>query len=102
MCVNQKCMPIADLRTITVGRNICPNNCGGNGVCNSLGHCHCNRGFRPPDCVQPGYGGSDDSGPAEDPNGNFCLIDYPYIFHFIYTALLMPKERILTYMPIWL
>ncbi|CAD6244570.1 GSCOCG00013395001-RA-CDS [Cotesia congregata] len=79
MCVNQKCMPIADLRTITVGRNICPNNCGGNGVCNSLGHCHCNRGFRPPDCVQPGYGGSDDSGPAEDPNARNDFVTALYI-----------------------
>ena len=70
MCVNQKCMPIDDLRkSVSGSAGGCPNNCGGNGVCNSLGHCHCNRGFRPPECVQPGYGGSDDSGPAEDPNG---------------------------------
>ncbi|XP_057341759.1 uncharacterized protein LOC130678494 [Microplitis mediator] len=79
MCVNQKCMPIADLRTLTIGRDICPNNCGGNGVCNSLGHCHCNRGFRPPDCVQPGYGGSDDSGPAEDPNARSDFVTVLYI-----------------------
>ncbi|KOX69862.1 Disintegrin and metalloproteinase domain-containing protein 12 [Melipona quadrifasciata] len=68
MCVNQKCMPVADLRASVSGGKACPNNCGGNGVCNSLGHCHCNRGFRPPDCTQPGVGGSEDSGPAEDPN----------------------------------
>ncbi|KAI4491099.1 hypothetical protein M0802_010409 [Mischocyttarus mexicanus] len=69
MCVNQKCMPIADLRASVSGGKACPNNCSGNGVCNSLGHCHCIRGFRPPDCTQPGVGGSEDSGPAEDPNG---------------------------------
>ena len=70
MCVNQKCMRIDDLRKSVFGSaGGCPNNCGGNGVCNSLGHCHCNRGFGPPECVQPGYGGSDDSGPVGDPNG---------------------------------
>ena len=71
MCLNQKCMLIDDLRkSVSGSAGGCPNNCGGNGVCNSLSHCHCNRGFRPPECVQPGYGGSIDSGPAEDPNGN--------------------------------
>lgn len=69
MCVNQKCMSVAALRASVSSGNACPNDCGGNGVCNSLGHCHCNRGFRPPDCTQPGVGGSEDSGPAEDPNG---------------------------------
>jgi len=53
------------------GNKACPNDCNGNGVCNSLGHCHCNPGFRPPDCIQPGMGGSNDSGPAEDPNGKY-------------------------------
>ncbi|XP_034948463.1 uncharacterized protein Meltrin [Chelonus insularis] len=79
MCVNQKCMPIADLRASTIGKDSCPNNCGGNGVCNSLGHCHCNRGFRPPDCVHPGFGGSDDSGPAEDPNARNDFITALYV-----------------------
>ena len=79
MCVNQKCMPVADLRASVSGGKACPNNCGGNGVCNSLGHCHCNRGFRPPDCTQPGVGGSEDSGPAEDPNARSDFIMALYI-----------------------
>lgn len=73
MCVNQKCMPVAELRMFPAGK-ACPNNCSGNGVCNSLGHCHCNLGFQPPDCTDPGVGGSLDSGPAEDPNGNECFL----------------------------
>ncbi|XP_076164511.1 disintegrin and metalloproteinase domain-containing protein meltrin isoform X2 [Ptiloglossa arizonensis] len=80
MCVNQKCMPVADLRASVSGGKACPNNCGGNGVCNSLGHCHCNRGFRPPDCTQPGVGGSEDSGPADDPNARNDFIMALYIF----------------------
>ncbi|XP_029040896.2 disintegrin and metalloproteinase domain-containing protein 19 [Osmia bicornis bicornis] len=79
MCVNQKCMTVADLRASVSGGKACPNNCGGNGVCNSLGHCHCSRGFRPPDCTQPGVGGSEDSGPAEDPNARNDFIMALYI-----------------------
>nr|XP_031843090.1 disintegrin and metalloproteinase domain-containing protein 9 isoform X2 [Nomia melanderi] len=79
MCVNQKCMSVADLRASVSSGNACPNECGGNGVCNSLGHCHCNRGFRPPDCTQPGVGGSEDSGPAEDPNARNDFIMALYI-----------------------
>lgn len=66
MCVNQKCMPVSSLRKEV---HICPQDCNGNGVCNSLGHCHCKDGFAPPFCQYPGPGGSEDSGPATDPNG---------------------------------
>lgn len=65
MCVNQKCMPVASLRKSTP---TCVNNCNGNGVCNSLGHCHCKEGYAPPYCDYPGPGGSEDSGPASDPS----------------------------------
>ncbi|KAF2884513.1 hypothetical protein ILUMI_21658 [Ignelater luminosus] len=66
MCVNQKCVSIDSLRA--AGRT-CPNNCNNNGVCNSLGHCHCKDGFAPPLCDYPGFGGSEDSGPTTDPEG---------------------------------
>ncbi|XP_029172286.1 uncharacterized protein LOC114941461 [Nylanderia fulva] len=79
MCVNQKCMSVSDLRASVSGGKGCPNNCNGNGVCNSLGHCHCNRGFRPPDCLNPGIGGSEDSGPAEDPNARNDFITALYV-----------------------
>nr|CDS15924.1 subfamily M12B unassigned peptidase [Echinococcus granulosus] len=42
-------------------RKMC--NCNYNGVCNNLGHCHCNIGYAPPDCTESGNGGSVDSGP---------------------------------------
>lgn len=68
MCVNQKCMSVSSLRK--QGPN-CPQDCNGNGWCNSKGHCHCKDGFAPPHCDYPGPGGSLDSGPASDPNGMF-------------------------------
>uniref|UniRef100_A0A3Q1H1J0 Uncharacterized protein n=1 Tax=Anabas testudineus TaxID=64144 RepID=A0A3Q1H1J0_ANATE len=43
----------------------CIAHCHGNGVCNSNGNCHCNRGFAPPFCEKPGLGGSVDSGPVQ-------------------------------------
>ncbi|XP_066587165.1 disintegrin and metalloproteinase domain-containing protein 19 isoform X2 [Prorops nasuta] len=79
MCVNQKCMAVADLRASVSRGKGCPNNCNNNGVCNSLGHCHCNRGFSPPDCTQPGIGGSEDSGPVEDPNARHDVITAMYV-----------------------
>ncbi|XP_058798001.1 uncharacterized protein LOC131668128 [Phymastichus coffea] len=79
MCVNQKCMPVAELRASFPNGKACPNGCSGNGVCNSLGHCHCNRGFQPPDCTQPGVGGSLDSGPADDPNARSEYVMSLYI-----------------------
>ncbi|XP_020033511.2 disintegrin and metalloproteinase domain-containing protein 1-like [Castor canadensis] len=42
--------------------------CHGKGVCNNLRHCHCDDGFAPPDCRNPGNGGSVDSGPAGKPH----------------------------------
>ncbi|XP_014230939.1 disintegrin and metalloproteinase domain-containing protein 33 isoform X2 [Trichogramma pretiosum] len=79
MCVNQKCRSAADLKQSLFDGKACPNNCSGNGICNSLGHCHCNRGYQPPDCTQPGVGGSLDSGPAEDPNARSEYIMSLYI-----------------------
>ncbi|KAI4460525.1 adam a disintegrin and metalloprotease domain [Holotrichia oblita] len=66
MCVNQTCLPVETVRTR------CPNDCSGNGVCNSLGNCHCNVGFAPPTCQHPVEGGpvSDSSSRTADPKGN--------------------------------
>lgn len=69
MCVGQRCLSVGALTAGTA----CKDNCNGNGVCNSLGHCHCNTGFAPPYCHDPGTGGSEDSGPATQPNGDYNL-----------------------------
>ncbi len=57
-------MPVADLR---VGPASCPGGCHDRGVCNSLGHCHCDVGYGGPGCMESGPGGSTDSGPASGP-----------------------------------
>lgn len=67
MCVNQKCMSVESLR-LSGKVSSCPDKCNGHGVCNNMGHCHCDEGFSPPLCNTPGVGGSEDSGPASDPN----------------------------------
>nr|CAI5835362.1 unnamed protein product [Callosobruchus analis] len=71
ICVKQKCTAVASLR-----RSIpsCPQDCNGNGWCNSMGHCHCKDGFAPPYCDYPGPGGSIDSGPATDPNARKGIV----------------------------
>lgn len=34
-------------------------------MCNTLGLCHCDEGFAPPSCDEPGHGGSLHSGPVK-------------------------------------
>jgi hypothetical protein len=73
MCVDQKCLPIENLRNTGAALS-CPD-CGGNGVCNSKGHCHCDDGWAPPFCQTPGVGGSVDSGPASNPDSKFKFFE---------------------------
>ncbi|XP_044726818.1 disintegrin and metalloproteinase domain-containing protein 12-like [Chrysoperla carnea] len=77
MCINQKCMPVENLRKSSIVS--CPSDCNGNGYCNSKGHCHCKDDFAPPNCDYPGVGGSVDSGPASDPNANRDFVTAMYI-----------------------
>ncbi|XP_049278949.1 zinc metalloproteinase-disintegrin-like BmMP [Anopheles funestus] len=65
MCFHQQCVAISRLQEEQDIGDECPENCNGNGVCNSEGHCHCHPGYAPPFCDSPGIGGSIDSGPAE-------------------------------------
>lgn len=70
-------MAVGSLRQ-QAGGAVCPQNCNGNGVCNSRGHCHCFLGYAPPLCDYPGTGGSEDSGPASDPNGEYLFSKQRY------------------------
>lgn len=49
----------------------CEHDCNNHGICDNIGHCHCDKGFAPPFCDSPGPGGSVHSGPASNPYGNF-------------------------------
>ena len=76
LCVNRKCLPVANLK---VGPNSCSNNCNGHGICNTKGNCHCDDGYAPPICVMKGNGGSLDSGPASHPGGTTALLTFLYV-----------------------
>ncbi|XP_043837607.1 disintegrin and metalloproteinase domain-containing protein 30-like [Dromiciops gliroides] len=60
MCVNKTCLNISSRQECV------PEQCNYRGVCNSRGNCHCDFGWAPPFCQDPGYGGSIDSGPMGD------------------------------------
>ncbi|XP_016977548.1 disintegrin and metalloproteinase domain-containing protein 12 [Drosophila rhopaloa] len=82
MCVDQRCLPVATVRLNGMGTP-CPEDCNGNGICNSRGHCHCEVGFGGESCSTAGSGGSPDSGPATDPNGSAGLKRFLYILFFV-------------------
>lgn len=52
VCLNHKCIDVENFNC---------NDCNGHGVCNSKGNCHCDDGWAPPYCNEPGDGGSIDS-----------------------------------------
>ncbi|XP_067616727.1 disintegrin and metalloproteinase domain-containing protein 12 [Eurosta solidaginis] len=81
MCVDQKCLTIERVRAAGFGRE-CPDNCNGNGVCNSLGNCHCHVGYTGSTCRLPGPGGSVNSGPATSPTSHEAFQNFMYIFFF--------------------
>ncbi|KAK7075776.1 hypothetical protein SK128_011450 [Halocaridina rubra] len=70
MCLNQKCVQVPGTDD---GLN-CPRKCSGRGICNSQGNCHCNPGYAPPDCANPGHGGSYNSGQAPSRRGGVLAL----------------------------
>ncbi|KAH8247169.1 hypothetical protein KR032_011605, partial [Drosophila birchii] len=81
MCVDQRCLPVAMVRQKGMGTP-CPEDCNGNGICNSRGHCHCDVGYGGESCSRAGSGGSPDSGPATDPNGTVGLKRFLKVLFF--------------------
>ncbi|XP_044516785.1 disintegrin and metalloproteinase domain-containing protein 2-like [Gracilinanus agilis] len=59
ICYNHKCVPVSTLGYDCTGRK-----CNFHGICNNRRNCHCDDGWRPPDCSTPiaGIGASIDSG----------------------------------------
>lgn len=58
MCLDKQCVTVS-----SVLGDVCPD-CNQHGVCNSIGQCHCDVGYNPPDCSLTGYGGSNHSNAA--------------------------------------
>ncbi|XP_031634876.1 disintegrin and metalloproteinase domain-containing protein 19 [Contarinia nasturtii] len=79
MCVNQKCIAINTLRNEGKVKT-CENDCNKHGVCDNMGHCHCDKGFAPPFCDSPGPGGSIHSGPATNPYDGYGFVRVMYVF----------------------
>ncbi|XP_010154696.1 PREDICTED: disintegrin and metalloproteinase domain-containing protein 21-like [Eurypyga helias] len=61
ICVNRTCV---SQEKYLPSRCSAKRTCGGKGICNTRGNCHCDNGWAPPYCQFTGFGGSIDSGPA--------------------------------------
>ncbi|XP_062855723.1 disintegrin and metalloproteinase domain-containing protein 19 [Trichomycterus rosablanca] len=59
ICFNGECRNTSFLRA-----DECNAKCHGHGMCNNNHNCHCDKGWAPPSCLNPGNGGSVDSGPV--------------------------------------
>nr|XP_019575544.1 PREDICTED: disintegrin and metalloproteinase domain-containing protein 21-like [Rhinolophus sinicus] len=66
ICIHKKCVSLSLLSQVCL-----PETCNMKGVCNNKHHCHCGYGWSPPYCLNRGYGGSIDSGPAPARRGVF-------------------------------
>uniref|UniRef100_UPI00398F1AA5 disintegrin and metalloproteinase domain-containing protein 15 isoform X2 n=1 Tax=Pristiophorus japonicus TaxID=55135 RepID=UPI00398F1AA5 len=68
-CIDRKCQDVS-----LFGADVCLRRCNNHGVCNSNDNCHCDAGWAPPDCKGSGYGGSIDSGPVQETQGNTAML----------------------------
>ncbi|XP_001367215.4 disintegrin and metalloproteinase domain-containing protein 30-like [Monodelphis domestica] len=90
ICINKSCQS-----TSLLNYDCVPEKCNSQGVCNNKKNCHCNFGWAPPFCIEPGYGGSIDSGPPSKWMWKRTLFrsleafnfSYPISFAFIFVVM---------------
>nr|XP_021483879.1 disintegrin and metalloproteinase domain-containing protein 26A-like [Meriones unguiculatus] len=75
ICIDRKCVS----KSILLG-NCSERLCNMNGVCNSKHHCHCGPWWKPPYCLQRGFGGSVDSGPPPEKRQNTNWVTFVLVF----------------------
>ncbi|XP_071514312.1 uncharacterized protein [Panulirus ornatus] len=95
MCVNQRCVEVPP------PGGHCRDGCSGRGVCNSLGHCHCDAGYAPPNCSRPGLGGSIDSGVMIGVTDNTHIITTGWVLLVSLLALLVVICCVWGYLRSW-
>ncbi|KAH7731988.1 reprolysin [Aphelenchoides avenae] len=64
MCLNAQCTNNSEV--VQMVSKCEPESCNDKGICNNVGNCHCVNGYGGTACDIPGYGGSVNSGPAND------------------------------------
>ncbi|EDL35509.1 mCG63082 [Mus musculus] len=88
VCINKKCV------SKPIWLEQCSSKtCTMKGVCNNLHHCHCNRGWDPPHCLESGFGGSVDSGPPpgeEESQQHMDLVLITPILSIVSLVFLLP------------
>ncbi|XP_056346064.1 disintegrin and metalloproteinase domain-containing protein 33 isoform X3 [Oenanthe melanoleuca] len=82
VCKDRRCQNVSLLEL-----EACVSRCHGHGVCNSNKNCHCDPGWAPPFCEEPGLGGSVDSGPVQSHAHQPTLIALVVISLFLLPAL---------------
>ncbi|XP_036622253.1 disintegrin and metalloproteinase domain-containing protein 30-like [Trichosurus vulpecula] len=81
ICINKSCQSSSLLNYDCV-----PQKCSHRGVCNNRRNCHCDFGWAPPFCIEPGCGGSIDSGPPSKWEGRKSLFRHLKWTQFAFPA----------------
>ncbi|XP_044531472.1 disintegrin and metalloproteinase domain-containing protein 30-like [Gracilinanus agilis] len=91
ICINKSCQS-----TSLLNYDCVPEKCNSQGVCNNRRNCHCDFGWAPPFCTEPGYGGSIDSGPPSKWMWKMILFRSLEAFNFSY-----PISFVFIFLLIW-